>query len=159
MIARAVCLVAVMLMVAADKPDKAAKKEKDIDKLQGEWTMVSMETRGVKSTDEQIKGHTLTVKGDRWTFKPGNGSASTATVKLDPSKNPKLIDLLFDAPRRKVPSWGIYKLEGDTMTLCRTKGKNPRPGEFKTTADAGLLVVWKKAAAPSKDKSPGRPND
>ncbi|HEV3142618.1 MAG TPA: TIGR03067 domain-containing protein [Gemmataceae bacterium] len=144
-------LFAAVLVVAADKPPADGKKE--LEKLQGEWTIVSMETRGKKSSDDEIKGHTLTVKGDQWTFKTGNGRASTAKVKIDDSKNPKQIDLTFQAGAKQGPSRGIFKLEGDTMTLCRTRGDIPRPEEFKTTESAGLLVVWKKVAP----TSPGAP--
>ena len=44
---RVVLPFAVVLLMAADEPAKDAKKEED--KLQGEWTMVSMETRGGKA--------------------------------------------------------------------------------------------------------------
>jgi len=48
----------------------------------------------------------------------------------------------FDSVRQ--PRVGIYKLEGDTLTLCRAAGDRERPKEFKTTEEAGILV-WKRA--------------
>jgi len=139
MFARVVLPLAVVLLIAADEPAKDAKKE--LDKLQGEWTMVSMETRGTKAPDEVVKNFTLTIKGDQWTVTGGN----KATFKIDPSKNPKAIHLTFKAGDTEVVSRGIYKLDGDTLTLCRTQGDRERPKEFKTTAEAGGLVVWKRA--------------
>ena len=45
------------------------------------------------------------------------------------------------------PNPGIYKLEGDTLTMCRATatGDVEPPHEFKTTAEEGLLTVWKRA--------------
>ena len=154
MTAHAVLLFAVLVTIATDRAAKDAKKEKDLDKLQGEWTIVSMETKGKKSPYEDIKEYKLAVKGNQWTFKPGNGTESRATVKLDPSKDPKRLDLLFEFPRRKILSRGIYKLEDDTLTLCRTMGAIPRPEQFKTTERVGFLIVWKKkASSPAKSEN------
>jgi hypothetical protein len=44
-----------------------------------------------------------------------------------------------------VLSRGIFKLEGDLLTVCRTVGETERPKEFKTTAESGVLVGWKRA--------------
>jgi uncharacterized protein (TIGR03067 family) len=140
---RVVLPFAVVLLMAADEPAKDAKKEQD--KLQGEWTMVSMETVGVKHSDDDVKKYTLTIKGDQWTVMNGLSPGAGRTFKIDPSKDPKSLDLTIKLGDQERVSQGIYKLEGDTLTLCRTQEGGERPKEFKTTAEAGILVVWKRA--------------
>jgi uncharacterized protein (TIGR03067 family) len=140
---RAVLPCVVVVLIAAATPAQDAKKE--LDKLQGEWTMVSLEQRGKKVPEETAKQHKLTIKGDEWTVRAGDGPENKVTFKIDPSKDPKTIDMTFKVADREIPSQGIYKLEGDTLTLCRTAGNLERPKEFKTTEKAGILVVWKRA--------------
>jgi uncharacterized protein (TIGR03067 family) len=129
--------------MAAAAPAQDAKKE--LEKLQGEWTMVSLEQRGKKVPDETVNLYKLTIKGDQWIVKAGDGPESKVTFKIDPSKDPKTLDMTFKGADEETSSQGIYKLEGDTLTLCRTVGDRERPKEFKTTEEAGILVVWKRA--------------
>jgi uncharacterized protein (TIGR03067 family) len=87
----------------------------------------------------------LTVKGDQWIVsRQGEAGERRETIKIDPSQNPGILDLTGPAG---FTSLGIYKLEGDTITLCRTidRGDIDRPHEFKTTPEEGILVVWKRA--------------
>jgi uncharacterized protein (TIGR03067 family) len=135
---RVVLPFAVVLLMAADDPAK------DEDKLQGEWTMVSMEIRGTKHSEDDVKKYTLTIKGDRWTV-TNSRSSPVLTFKIDPSKEPKTLDLTIKVGNQDKVSHGIYKLEGDTLTICRTEENGERPKEFKTTAESGALVVWKRA--------------
>jgi uncharacterized protein (TIGR03067 family) len=142
----------------ADSKKDAIKN--DLEGLEGDWTIVSKEVKGQKSPDEDLKEWHLTVKGDQWTLTHVRGT-DKATIRIDPTKDPKTIDLTFWslgaigstfrlAPGRKITSRGIYKLEYkgggiDTLTLCRED--NPRvtrPKEFKTTARAGMLLVFKR---------------
>ena len=141
MTVRAILPLVAVLLTAAAAPAQDTKKE--LEKLQGEWTMVSLESRGEKVPEETVKQYRLTIKGDQWTVSSDMGT-NEATFKIDPSKDPKTIDLTFKRADEAIPSRGIYKLEGDTLTLCRTVGDRERPKEFKTTADAGQLVVWKR---------------
>ncbi|MGH7169083.1 MAG: TIGR03067 domain-containing protein [Gemmataceae bacterium] len=155
MVARTVFFFAVLVLIAAERPAKDTKKDlakKDLDKLQGEWTMVSKKAGGWKAPDENIKNNKLTIKGDQWAVRLDLGEFEApglpVTFKIDPSKKPKLIDLVREASGRKYLLRGIYKLEGDTLTVCIALGNLPRPKQFKTTARAVSLEVWKKQAPP-----------
>ena len=92
----------------------------------------------------------------RWVIKgaelQGTGGAAnqeapeTATIKIDPRKNPKHIDLvvLTGASKGKTQQ-GIYKLEKDRLTVCvRDFGKG-RPTEFTAEkgSDQGLITLEK----------------
>ena len=125
----------------------APDAEKELEKLQGEWTMVSLEERGEKTQDEVVSRMKLTVNGDKWIVRRrGQDMELKYTIKIDPSQNPKALNLTPDVGYRDYVSLGIYKLKGDTMTLCRTTetGDIDRPREFKTTREEGILVVWKR---------------
>jgi uncharacterized protein (TIGR03067 family) len=143
MCVRAVLPCVVILLIAAATPAQDPKKE--LDKLQGEWTMVSLEQKGKKASDEAVKVYKLTIKEDQWIVTTSTGGESKMTFKIDPSKDPKTIDFTFKSGNKDIVSRGIYKLAGDTLTLCRTTGDTDRPKEFKTTAVAGVLVEWKRA--------------
>src|SRR5262245_14196730 len=142
MFARTVSL-AFLLLLAAAVSAKDAKQE--MDKLQGEWKMASLEIQGKKSPEERVMQFRLTIKEDQWIVMGQDGNENKMTFKIDPSKEPKTIDLIMKTGDEEMVSRGIYKLEGDTLTLCRTTGDRERPKEFKTTEESGVLVVWKRA--------------
>src|SRR5262245_53096979 len=132
-----------------DVSDVVPAAKEELVKLQGEWSMVSLEQRGEKARDEQVKRFKLTIKGDEWTVtsSEGKGKPTTMTMVINPSRDPKSMDLKVKAGDREFVFLGIYKLEGDTLTLRRATetGDVERPREFTTTAEEGLLVVWKRA--------------
>jgi uncharacterized protein (TIGR03067 family) len=128
--------------------DNAAKEFKDakqeLDKLQGEWTLVSTEVGGKKRPDTENALSKLTISENQWVgthrdFPRQNRS----TIEIDPSKDPKTIDLISRHENATAP--GIYKLEGDTLTVCYGTVGGERPKEFKTTQESGVLVVLKRA--------------
>ena len=127
----------------------ALEAARELEKLQGEWTMVSLEQRGVKRSEEVVSRIKLTVKGDQLIVsRQGEARERRETINIDPSQNPGILDLTGPAG---FISLGIYKLEGDNLTLCRTieRGDIDRPREFKTTPEEGILAVemsvWKRA--------------
>jgi len=65
----------------------------------------------------------------------------TAAFKLDPSKTPPHIDLPGDLnPKKPKCQEGLYKLDGDTRTLC-TASDFKRPIELKTGEGLTLLKL------------------
>jgi uncharacterized protein (TIGR03067 family) len=141
---RSVCLIlAVSLLIAADKKDSA---KNDKDKLQGTWSMVSGESNGDPPPDEMIKNFRMVFNGDRMTLKFGpDKGQKEGTFKLDPRKKPKEI-LLTPSKEGEKPMQGIYDLDGDNLKLCMARAGNPRPKEFAAKkGSTDILMVLRRA--------------
>jgi uncharacterized protein (TIGR03067 family) len=130
------CLLA--LSAGADPLDKAALKE--LKALEGDWALVRLEAGGKKhepGADEQAK---LTFQGTKWSFSATGEQGEV--VALGTSSSPKLIDL--KKTRRgggAVVREGIYKVDGDTLTLALYQGtEKKRPTSFDTPTEAGTVV-------------------
>ena len=133
-----------VLLVAAEPARDAAAV--DLKKLQGTWRMDELEINGQQVPEEKRKDTILVIKDDKYIIKIKDKTYET-TFKLDPSKDPKEIDMFFpDGPNAPKVSKGIYRLDGDTFQLCRAQAPGEdRPRDFVTTADSGLfVVVWKR---------------
>jgi RNA polymerase sigma factor (sigma-70 family) len=126
------------------KDDKKADKPKDDrEAILGSWKAVSFEMNGKKDPDE--KGIADLIKTLKCSFTKDKhvielfGGAKEYTYKLDPSKNPKAIDLEGDV---SVPA--VYSLDGNTLKLCLPnmgKGGGDRPTEMATKEGDGRLLV------------------
>ena len=143
---KAKCLLVVgFILLLAGEPAKDGAAE-DLKKLQGTWVMDELEINSRQVPQEKLKDTTLTIKGDKYIIKV-KGKTYETTFKLDPSKDPKAIDMFFpDGPNEPKVGKGIYHVDGDTFKLCRAQAAGQdRPREFVTEADTGLfLVVWKR---------------
>jgi uncharacterized protein (TIGR03067 family) len=106
----------------------------DMVLLQGEWMVVSIEApKNVKPNPDRH----LKVNSNEWVYPNGKFD-----FKIDATKSPKQIDLMKELGK----VWpGIFKIEGDTLTLCRSHG----PGGERPTAFAGgpgiMLYVYKRS--------------
>ena len=133
------------LLVAADcARDDAVKKE--MKNLEGTWSILSLEINGTMVSEEDAKKFKLETVGDKWNVTI-DGNLVEATYQVDPTKDPKNIELTYAEGKFKgQPMHGIYSFVGDTLQLCRClEPSKDRPKEFTAGADSGLvLVVWKR---------------
>jgi uncharacterized protein (TIGR03067 family) len=127
--------------------DDAGKEE--LKRLAGTWQAVSYELDGKKASEEDMKKIRLLIDADGNAKAQSEGKTFIASrIKVDPAKRLKTMDITFTegevAPGKTAP--GIYKLEGETLTICRAAPGKDRPTEFTGKAGTGLtLMVYQKA--------------
>ena len=104
---------------------------------------------GKKTPDAELKAGRVTIKDGAFTLDHGNKKEKVA-YKLDPSKNPKAIDLTT-ADKEKMMTAAIYELDGDTLKICWSeKDPDQRPTKFASDADSGQTMIVLKRV--KKDK-------
>jgi RNA polymerase sigma factor (sigma-70 family) len=125
----------------------------DLARIQGEWKLEYVEIDGRPQKLEHFQTIRLVIQGDRATLGRNEGHDETGSVKLDPTKQPKAIDLNltpYGGPADQVlTSPGIYKLEGDKLTICYAPHLDAgqlRPTEFETAKEGGRLWVLVRSA-------------
>src|SRR4051812_5472041 len=84
-------VVVAVALVAADPP-KAEGVKAELDKVQGTWRLVALETNGQKAPEEQIKNVIRTFKGDKYEVTRDGKPAGAGSVSLNPATSPKGID-------------------------------------------------------------------
>ena len=140
-VTQTVLILLAVLLIAADKQGEKGKSDKE--KLQGTWKIVSAEFDG-KPLKEAIGG-TMTFTGDRIEQgKKGDKEYYEGKYELDPSKNPKHIDLTH----AKAKIMAIYSLDGDELRISSFRtpdGGKKRPSVFASKAgEMQMVLVFKR---------------
>ena len=133
------------LAVVVGAPGKKDPPAKEPPSLVGEWLGESG-VRGGKP-DNPPPGTTLTFTADgKVLFREGkDGSAEDGTYKADPKKTPAEIDITPPKDEKAPTLLGIYKIEGDTLTMCFAMG-GERPKEFASPAGSDVMLITCKRA-------------
>jgi uncharacterized protein (TIGR03067 family) len=131
---------ALLLALAVGAPALKDKPPAELS-IEGEWQVVKRFDAAKPSTDS-----------NRWIFSPGgvaeirNSMAgdvvSDLTYTVSADGPVKSIDFQESQGNgRYDPRPGIYKIEGDTLTVSFKAGSGPRPTTFDPTADNYVLVL------------------
>jgi uncharacterized protein (TIGR03067 family) len=146
---RAAFVVAAILLAGCPHSPQGPKTadQGDVKQMEGEWLSVAVEQAG-----EKVPEDTLKKNGSKTTIADGkmdiltDGKPDQVSFTLDPTKSPKGIDTVaLGGSRKGKVTLGIYKLEGDRLTMCvRLKGEG-RPTEFATKQGSGdMLMVFER---------------
>ena len=82
--------------------------------------------------------------GGRFRISAGGETLYAGTYAVDPTARPARIDLHNDEGRAKGQDWeGIYRLEGDRLTICDDAfdPSRTRPTRFTTSPESGHVLV------------------
>ena len=119
--------------LADDEPAKA-----ELARHQGTWRASTSVYDGQDGPAEIVRSITRTVEKDHVVWKRDGKSFAGTRIELDPSRDPKTIDVIPDGGKdRGERVLGIYKLEKDTLTICMAEPGQPRPREFKAEKGSG----------------------
>jgi uncharacterized protein (TIGR03067 family) len=142
---------ATMLLFAALALGAPALKDppKRPTSIIGEWVVESIVSAGTAEPQpgERLK-YVFTVD-NKWIVYRGERKLGDDRLGFvtDIKKDPSTIDLINDISDQKSrKTLGIYKVEGDTLTLCIGRVNGDRPKNFEPTSDApAALYVFKRA--------------
>lgn len=147
-------LLGLVIVVGAPGAKDPLKKGVDIF---GEWvdeTIVS-ETRKIFPTAGAVAGTRQFTKEGQYSLisdgKVVRGGFSA--FKIDTTVSPWTIDLIDEsvAPTPDPKLWkGIYKIDGDVLTLCMGRPNGDRPTKFESSEKSGE-VLWTLKRVKPKD--------
>lgn len=117
--------------------------QKELKRLEGTWVLVTMEAAGKKADDQEIaRQPKWTVRGKTISFTKG-GRDRELGFELNVSTEPKGIDLKDSSNPDKM-GLGIYKLDGDTLTIAIAPRERPT-SLAATEGTATRLLIFKRA--------------
>src|SRR5271168_4142321 len=106
-----------MLLGAADPGNVDGKN--DVDPLQGSWTMFLCFVNGEELSPDLVKSGELVVEDNEYRPKLG-ASVEATSINVDSSKTPHSIDFTYvEGPKKGLTLKGIYKIEGNNLTICQ----------------------------------------
>ena len=117
----------------------------------GEW-MIEMATySGQLSAKSGAFSWVFTADGKRFTRQKGKDVGDKKFgYRLDPKAKPQTIDLTDDpsVPEKAIP--GIYKIDGDELTICISGEKLARPTDFESAIGSPNKLYKFKRVKPMK---------
>jgi len=114
--------------------------------LEGTYLLVGMEGPMGKLDEDALKKAGATDAERTWTFK-GNqvtcgrkgGRAESGLLHVDSKKNPPEIDIAL----KDEPVSGVYRSDGDTLTIYAARNAEQRPRELRGTDKTVTLTLRK----------------
>ncbi len=102
--------------------------EKESKQLEGNYRQVSGKAGGKPLPEELFRNTRLVIKGDSFVIKDDKREfLSRLSFKIDPSKNPKQMNL---TSKDKTVVMCIYEISGNTLRIAKAYGDDPRPRDF-----------------------------
>jgi uncharacterized protein (TIGR03067 family) len=137
-------LVGTFFLMGADDGADAVKK--DMQRLEGNWSMVSGESNGTLMPENFLKGSKRVAKDGVTSVTIGGMPFMKAKFTVDPSKTPKTIDYtMLEGLTKGKKQLGIYEFDGDRVKFCFASPGMARPTDFSAKTGSGRTTsVWQR---------------
>ena len=127
-------LVPALLLVIAPTlraDDKDEKVDAAMEKLQGKWLVVTYKNDGKDESPKSGTVMAMEIKKNHYTLKKDGDEEYRGDLKIDSPG--KITATLFDAKDKKLgEALGIYKMDGEKLTICWDEESGDRPTEFSS---------------------------
>jgi RNA polymerase sigma factor (sigma-70 family) len=118
------------------KPGEAARKE--LKQLEGTWEQVNSVVDGEAEEFAEGVRNRVIIRGDSYTWESAGQLTSRGTLRVDPGKKPKAIDLTVgEGPDKGETYHGIYETSGDELRICSVPPGEARPTKFASRQGSG----------------------
>jgi uncharacterized protein (TIGR03067 family) len=108
------------------------------NKLQGSWKHTSIDRNGKAVAAPIANEFVMRFQGNKFTTTRSEKPLSEGTFVLDPTKSPPWIDL---SENTGAFIYGIYRLEGDKLTICMHEDRRPTEFESRPGQERSLVVL------------------
>jgi uncharacterized protein (TIGR03067 family) len=135
-------VVAVCAPVAWGQGDAKEAVAKEWKALEGTWEIVSIELQGKKAGLPEERKERLTFRDGTFASTQGQEVRDKGTLKLDPTKQPKTMDMMSGGEGNKgKKALAIYELKGHDLRVCISPPGQPRPTAFTTEAGSANYIT------------------
>ena len=111
----------------------------DLDRRQGTWRAVRIEKGGIPVPADLAGTVRYLFDGERVTLMEGDVRSGAGIICLDPMADPRSFDFTAtEGPQDGATARGIYRVEGDALTMCLG---DERPSRFTGATEAALVEL------------------
>ena len=130
--------IALLLMIAIPLTMGCSSNSGDDSRLTGTWKYTQLVNDGKETPADLIgRAPSVTFEGNKMITKEGGKVVETWTYKTDVTQDPKRMTITMGEPGKEREYYQVYKIEGDTLTMCSSnksfsKGFNTKlePGAY-----------------------------
>lgn len=135
-------LVWILAVLAYAQAAEPAADKAELEKFQGSWKMVSLVAKDKKYRKDELPVNKIVIVGNDMTTHLADGGEVKSQIKPNSGVDPHELDTTIGDNVFR----GIYKFDGDKLTMCSTGIGSPRPKKFdvKETEGSGGVTVYQR---------------
>jgi uncharacterized protein (TIGR03067 family) len=128
-------------LVAASLAAATLADDHELKRHQGTWSVTSSIYDGQPAAEAIVRSIKRIVTSDHVAWERDGKRFAETRIELDPTREPKTIDVIpDDGPNRGERVLGIYKLEGDRLTIAMAAPGQPRPKQLLAAKGSGCVL-------------------